>query len=1190
MPNWYYTDTTGQKRGLINNDQLKALVVRGIITPDTLLETDTGKKGKAGQIKGLFPAVSPPVTQAAAPKTLIPVTTKSKRLPLIIGITAALVIGVIALLAFSPTKQVANDNPFLAGQMVNADNPFEDPAVEDTLAIFPTDAVCLDNTAQFDPATAVPKPFLPKLKYPTADLFVATLNIMDFKGADNTGQTDMASLIQTLLRRLEGSTAKEGGVGNGGVLFLPEGKYLLNSNITIPKGVTIRGEWQRPIRGKPITGTIIVSDFGRGEETPRKSLFILEPLAAVKDLAFWYPKQNPENIVPYPPTIGYGAPEYWGNDYCVTQNVTFVNAYSGCILIGGGGAPNMFGLYGTPLKRGIEIDDIAEVGRVENVDFSPEYWIGSGLPGSPSPRSAAAAFKNWLRNNGTAVVMRRNDWSFVSNLTADGYWIGFHLAPSKVGGIPNGQNYLLRFTNCQTALCAEAMAPVGVMFHDVHVERCDYGVLVPSNAFGTVQLTNWHIEAAKYAVGIDRSASAHILIGQSRIVSGSIETFGGTLAFLDCDIDTQGQPFKVGSESRVLMAGNRLRNVSIDNQSMFETHISNEPINDFKKIPEFPYKDIHLFRQRPDRAALYVATDAPFNVKANDNTVDNTQPLQTALNHAASHGGGIVYLPPGKYRMLGHITIPEGVELKGAVDVGSQPMGPGSVLEAYEGKGNANAPPFITMQRRSGLRGVVINYPEQRFNEILKGTGDRAILDPHVYPYAVRIAGEDVYLVNVGFRAIYSGVDMFTHRADNVYIEYPSGHFFTNGFRIGGGTENAHIRNVQFNTIGYACGAESKFGLWANSPIPQGDIPQPANRQNWRDLRFFILDDCRNLLLFNNFHFGSQIGTVFGSEQTAPSGLALGHAIDAAVIALQFNKIGSEGFNLIGSQIVSLRQGNVERSDREARYIQTAPGFDGRATLFSADFWGNPYYGVELGGGHVHLQLARFNNAGSERLLEANPRDGGRLHISGSSVDAPSDRTPVNGNGTKQLEAEFSLIGTGNRLRAGDFGRFYGNLSYNPKVNASDRRTWRATASVGSGANNMFDGNTGTRWSTDRPMQRGDWIVLDMGTPQTFNTIILHSGNSINDFPGRYEAFVSDDGRRWGDAVVTGAGSQNRTVIRFPTEQRRRYVRIVLTVPNPEAPFHWSVAEAYIARTSNESIVPPQQQTAERKTDNPFAD
>ena len=132
--------------------------------------------------------------------------------------------------------------------------------------------------------------------------------------------------------------------------------------------------------------------------------------------------------------------------------------------------------------------------------------------------------------------MRRNDWSFVSNLTADGYWIGFHL--------------LVSTKNSRWA---------------------------PNR-----------------------------------------------------------QPLQIGAESRIIMAGNRVRR-AIDNQSIFEAHISNEPLKDFKKIPDFPYKDIHLFRQRPDRAALYVATDAPFNVKANDNTVDNTQPLQAALDHATRY-------------------------------------------------------------------------------------------------------------------------------------------------------------------------------------------------------------------------------------------------------------------------------------------------------------------------------------------------------------------------------------------------------------------------------------------------------------------------------------------------------------------------------------------------------------------------
>jgi len=68
------------------------------------------------------------------------------------------------------------------------------------------------------------------------------------------------------------------------------------------------------------------------------------------------------------------------------------------------------------------------------------------------------------------------------------------------------------------------------------------------------------------------------------------------------------------------------------------------------------------------------------------------------------------------------------------------------------------------------------------------------------------------------------------------------------------------------------------------------------------------------------------------------------------------------------------------------------------------------------------------------------------LCISGSSVDAPSDRTPVNENGARQLEAEFSIIGAGDRLSASDFGRFYGNLSHNPKIQAQGQNTLRTTA------------------------------------------------------------------------------------------------------------------------------------------------
>jgi len=59
MANFFYTDANGQKHQ-VNEQQLQALAAKGIIKPDTPLETDTGHQGLAGQIPGLNFNTSPP--------------------------------------------------------------------------------------------------------------------------------------------------------------------------------------------------------------------------------------------------------------------------------------------------------------------------------------------------------------------------------------------------------------------------------------------------------------------------------------------------------------------------------------------------------------------------------------------------------------------------------------------------------------------------------------------------------------------------------------------------------------------------------------------------------------------------------------------------------------------------------------------------------------------------------------------------------------------------------------------------------------------------------------------------------------------------------------------------------------------------------------------------------------------------
>lgn len=69
MANWYFTDPSGTRRGPINDLQLKELVKRGTILPETDMETESGHKGKAGQVPGLFSAASPfsPLPQNGPP-------------------------------------------------------------------------------------------------------------------------------------------------------------------------------------------------------------------------------------------------------------------------------------------------------------------------------------------------------------------------------------------------------------------------------------------------------------------------------------------------------------------------------------------------------------------------------------------------------------------------------------------------------------------------------------------------------------------------------------------------------------------------------------------------------------------------------------------------------------------------------------------------------------------------------------------------------------------------------------------------------------------------------------------------------------------------------------------------------------------------------------------------------------------
>lgn len=963
-------------------------------------------------------------------------------------------------------------------------------------------------------------------KYPTIDNVVIAFSVADF-GITGDGTTDVTQQFQNLLNQL-------GNLG-GGTLFVPEGRYVIKGNLLLPKGITLRGEWKKPKKGESVVGTILMAYAGKGDEeaTP---FITMEPSSAVMDLAIWYPEQTPSNITPYPPSVEFGKPNYFGNENCNAKNITLVNSYAGIVFSrkNGGTCPTINGVYGTPLSRGIEIDNIVDVGRIEWIDFSPDYWAGSGLPNSPS---VDGDHKTWIYENGTGIVMRRNDWSYTCFVNIEGYSKGFHAVESitSAGAQPNGHHYSMTFTKCKTGLDISAANSVGLMCTGIKTVQCETGIAVESSAGGVVQLHTCSLDATKNAILVDESSSTRLMMLQSDINTGAVNVSGGTFTVTDCDFKNPAPQISIAKNARAIITGNRfVQPVQIAESSIFKNIVDHTPVS-MKQLPAIT--EIAPETHKPARLELYIATEAPYNAVANG-TTDNTVAIQAALDQAAADGGGVVFLPPGKYKVLGHLVIPSGVELKGSVDVSTTPTGPGSILEVYADKNNPNGEPFLKLSQNSGIRGIVFNYPEQLITQL------PAIAK---YPYCVQATGSNTYMINIGMRAVDKGIDLFSYPCDNHYIDYIAGHAFDEGIRVGGGTKNGRIYNTQFNVIAYAAGDESKYGSWPNS-VGNGD---PAYDYGFANFTFMILGDCKDQLLYNNFHYGSQNGMILSDiDGSGPSGISIGSGIDGSRNALIINAVGNGGFDFVNSQIVSIGNTNT-------KYIETGASYTSGVTLFNADFWGNPSNGVLMGGGELTLQQVNFNQPGQQRMAALN---GGTLYIEASSI------YPINQlltSGTEPRLSIHSSVVDPSGIDKTQCDLWLNNMGNAPEValgSALNRSLWTVSASLNSAnAIQAIDGNATTRWYTGGPQASGQWFTINFGKPEKIEQIMLDVKASPGDSPQKYQLFVSDNGTDWYGPGKSGTGADVMTIVSFPSSTVQ-YVRIVQTGSKGN---WWSIHEVY---------------------------
>ncbi len=171
-----------------------------------------------------------------------------------------------------------------------------------------------------------------------------------------------------------------------------------------------------------------------------------------------------------------------------------------------------------------------------------------------------------------------------------------------------------------------------------------------------------------------------------------------------------------------------------------------------------------------------------------DGTMDATSTFQKALKNMEKAGGGIVYVPRGRWRITKPLVLGKKVELHGPMGFANRIDNNPAVIEIDHGENSVDPTrdeAALLLRDGAVLRGLTLRHPDQLFE-----TG-KAI----PFPYIVRGKGKNISILDCIFSS-YNAIDFLMHPCDNHLVKGVWGTAFNTGIAVGGGTKNGRLEMV----------------------------------------------------------------------------------------------------------------------------------------------------------------------------------------------------------------------------------------------------------------------------------------------------------------------------------------------------------------------------------------------------------
>jgi len=259
-------------------------------------------------------------------------------------------------------------------------------------------------------------------------------------------------------------------VGNlgGGIVFVPEGNYLIATQLSIPATTVLKGvashvqrSWGDPTK-QTIAGTTLLAVANAGNDTGEPFISLSGQGSGIEGLQIFYPNQKVQNPpIAYPWTIQCGQ-QSQAIDNTYVKNVLLVNPWKGIDAATYHSGRHWFeNVYGQPLSIGIAVDQCYDIGRINHIHFWP-FWSSDPL------------ITNWVQDNGISFLFLRTDWEIVEDVFSLGYHIGMAFHSSQYGSC-NGQFTDINFDSVDIGIEVLHTQLAGILFSNLNLANSGSG-------------------------------------------------------------------------------------------------------------------------------------------------------------------------------------------------------------------------------------------------------------------------------------------------------------------------------------------------------------------------------------------------------------------------------------------------------------------------------------------------------------------------------------------------------------------------------------------------------------------------------------------------------------------------------------------------------------------------------------------